>query len=124
VFVSLLFLPEIINFQSGTHIHHEKAHETTKINFSHNSRQISSPKRIWKVPKHSRETARSASELVGMAYLISVIVMQNYLSATNNSPPSVAVTRAGVFANLWNKIGKILKIFERLDYLRGRWVLC
>jgi hypothetical protein len=37
---------------------------------------------------------------------------------------SVAVTRAGVFANLWNKIGKILKIFERLDYLRSRWVLC
>jgi hypothetical protein len=39
-------------------------------------------------------------------------------------PCSVAVTRAGVFANLWNKIGKILKIFERLDYLRSWWVLC
>jgi hypothetical protein len=38
--------------------------------------------------------------------------------------PSVAVTQAGVFANLWNKIGKILKIFERLDYLRSQWVLC
>jgi hypothetical protein len=37
---------------------------------------------------------------------------------------SVAVTRAGVFANLWNKIGKILKIFERLDHLRSQWVLC
>jgi hypothetical protein len=40
------------------------------------------------------------------------------------SKTSVAVTQAGVFANLWNKIGKILKIFEQLDYLRGRWVLC
>jgi hypothetical protein len=38
--------------------------------------------------------------------------------------PSVAVTRAGVFANLWNKIDKILKIFEQLDYLRNWWVLC
>jgi hypothetical protein len=37
---------------------------------------------------------------------------------------SVAVTRAGVFADLWNKIGKIPKIFERLDYLRSQWVLC
>jgi hypothetical protein len=55
-----------------------------------------------------------------------------YLEAVDEGPIkeddivliSVAVTRAGVFANLWNKIGKILKIFERLDYLRSWWVLC
>jgi hypothetical protein len=44
------------------------------------------------------------------------------------------VTRAGVFANLWNKIGKILKIFERLGltesptesvkYLGNRYLDC
>jgi hypothetical protein len=49
-----------------------------------------------------------------------LLTKQKYIRAL----PSVAVTQAGVFANLWNKIGTILKIFERLDYLRSRWVLC
>jgi hypothetical protein len=54
-----------------------------------------------------------------------VSVTNNYFSSflLLRHAISVAVTRAGVFANLWNKIGKILKIFERLDYLRSRWVL-
>jgi hypothetical protein len=60
-----------------------------------------------------------------MVYFIGGIYQfdEPYLTP-NRGGLSVAVTRAGVFANLWNKIGKILKIFEQLDYLRSRCVLC
>ena len=37
---------------------------------------------------------------------------------------SVAAARAGVFAILVNKFCKIMKIFQRLDLLISRWVLC
>jgi hypothetical protein len=37
---------------------------------------------------------------------------------------SVAAALSWCFAILVNKFHKIMKIFERLDHLRNRWVLC
>jgi hypothetical protein len=37
---------------------------------------------------------------------------------------SVASAQADVFARKLGKIGKILRIFDNLDEIKSRWVLC
>jgi hypothetical protein len=39
-------------------------------------------------------------------------------------PFSVASAQADVFATKLSKIGKILRIFDNLDKIKSRWVLC
>jgi hypothetical protein len=49
------------------------------------------------------------------------------LSSIVNASTSIASVTAALswcFAILVNKFCKIMKIFERLDHLRNRWVLC
>src|ERR1700678_1579080 len=46
------------------------------------------------------------------------------ISMTLTVMTSVAAALSWYFAILVNKICKIMRIFERLDHLRNRWVLC
>jgi hypothetical protein len=41
-----------------------------------------------------------------------------------DSITSVASAQADVFARKLSKIGRILRIFDNLDEIKSRWVLC
>ena len=69
--------------------------------------------------KYSQE-----SHLVSLLYRSPIFLNKGGGVTNQPDPSSVAAARAGVFAILVNKFCKIMKIFQRLDLLISRWVLC
>ena len=72
---------------------------------------------MWKLRIKSKFDSRNVA---GFAYG----KVARYTTMTGTPSASVVSAQADVFAKNLTKIGKILEIFDELDGIKSRWVLC